>query len=84
MIFRQREVELTTAEFDLLFLLASHAGKVLSRPEITTLLRGVQHDAFDRSLDLRISRLRKKFEDNPRSPKLIKSVRGVGYVLVEA
>lgn len=80
--YRKNTVELTAAEFDLLFLLASNAGTILSRPTLSASLRGVEHDSFDRSLDLRISRLRKKLEDNSRSPKLIKSVRGVGYVLV--
>lgn len=75
-----REVELTTAEFDLLRLLAQNAGEPISRDQIYQDLRGIDHDGLDRSIDLRISRLRTKLGDE--GPGLIKSVRGVGYQLV--
>lgn len=75
------DVPLTTAEFDLLFLLARHAGKALSRREIYKQIHGMNYDGLDRSIDLRISRLRKKLGDDPASPQRIKSVRGVGYML---
>jgi two-component system OmpR family response regulator/two-component system response regulator RstA len=74
-------VELTTAEFDLLRLLAEHAGSPLSRHELYQRIHGVQYDGVDRSIDLRISRLRKKLGDDPTHPERIKSVRGVGYML---
>lgn len=74
---------LTTAEFDLLWLLASNAGKVLSRDDINEELRGLVYDGFDRSIDLRVSRLRRKIGDNPKRPEIIKSVRGQGYMLVK-
>lgn len=74
-------VDLTSAEFDLLRLLADHAGRVLSRNEIYEKIHGFKHDGFDRSIDLRISRLRKKLGDDPARPQRIKSVRGVGYIL---
>ncbi len=74
-------IELTTAEFDLLWLLAKQAGQVLSRVDIYQRIHGIQHDGFDRSIDLRISRLRKKLGDDPSNPQRIKSVRGVGYIL---
>ncbi|KZE29774.1 two-component system OmpR family response regulator/two-component system response regulator RstA [Crenobacter luteus] len=73
-------IELTTAEFDLLWLLASHAGQVLSRDELLTALRGIGFDGLDRSIDARISRLRKKLGDNPDDPRRIKTVRGQGYL----
>lgn len=77
-------IELTTAEFDLLHLLAQHAGEVLSRNDIYQTLHGYKYDGIDRSIDLRVSRLRKRLGDDPNHPKLIKSVRGVGYILVVA
>jgi two-component system response regulator RstA len=73
-------VEVTTAEFDLLWLLALHAGQPLSRDRIYRELRGIEHDGIDRSVDLRVSRLRSKLGD--KDATLIKSVRGVGYQLV--
>lgn len=76
-----RPVELTTAEFDLLWLLAEHVGEVLSRNDIYQTLHGFKYDGLDRSIDLRVSRLRKKLDDDPNNPRRIKSVRGVGYIL---
>ncbi len=73
-------INLTDAEFDLLYLLASHAGQLLSRDEINRELRGLEHDGLDRTIDLRISRLRKKLGDDSREPQIIKSVRGKGYL----
>jgi DNA-binding response OmpR family regulator len=75
-----RELELTGAEFDLLWLLASHAGQILSRADILKATRGLEYDGLDRSIDMRISRLRKLLNDNSTSPKIIKSVRGKGYM----
>lgn len=77
----EEDVPLTTAEFDLLYLLARHAGKALSRSEIYQQIHGMNYDGLDRSIDLRISRLRKKLGDDPANPQRIKSVRGVGYML---
>ncbi len=74
-------VDLTTAEFDLLKLLAEKAGQILSRNDIYQRIHGMRYDGVDRSIDLRISRLRKKLDDDPAKPKRIKSVRGVGYML---
>lgn len=75
-------VELTTAEFDLLWLLARNAGKILSREYIYTELRGIAYDGLDRSIDLRITRLRRKLGDEGKQPRIIKSIRGEGYLLV--
>ena len=74
-------VILTTAEFDLLWLLAKSAGKVIARDELYQQLHGVRYDGLDRSIDLRVSRLRKKLGDDPVHPQRIKSVRSVGYLL---
>ena len=73
-------IELTTAEFDLLWLLASHAGSVLSRDDLLQQLRGIGFDGLDRSIDARISRLRRKLGDDPENPTRIKTVRGKGYL----
>ena len=73
-------IDLTTAEFDLLWLLASHAGNVLSRDDLLQQLRGIGFDGLDRSIDARISRLRKKLNDDPENPTRIKTVRGKGYL----
>ncbi len=73
-------IDLTTAEFDLLWLLACHAGNVLSRDDLLLELRGIGFDGLDRSIDARISRLRKKLNDDPENPTRIKTVRGKGYL----
>jgi two-component system response regulator RstA len=74
-------VDLTTAEFDLLWCLATHAGRALTRDELSRITRGISHDGVDRSIDLRISSLRAKLGDDGKRPALIKSIRGVGYQL---
>jgi two-component system OmpR family response regulator/two-component system response regulator RstA len=74
-------ISLTTAEFDLIWYLAERAGKVVHRSEIYQALVGIPFDGLDRSIDLRVSRLRKKIGDDPIHPTRIKSVRGVGYIL---
>src|SRR5690606_2596516 len=78
----ERAIELTGAEFDLLWLLASNAGRILSREEIFTSLRGIGYDGQDRSIDVRISRIRPKIGDDPMHPRLIKTVRSKGYLFV--
>ncbi len=75
-----QEVPLTTAEFELLWLLASRAGTVLSRDDIMSGMRGIAHDGLDRSIDMRISRIRKRLGDDADSPSRIKTVRGKGYL----
>ncbi|WP_085583498.1 MULTISPECIES: winged helix-turn-helix domain-containing protein [unclassified Pseudomonas] len=73
-------VELTTMEFELLWLLASAAGKILSRDEILNRMRGIAFDGLNRSVDVYISKLRGKLNDNPREPVCIKTVWGKGYL----
>ncbi|WP_437929282.1 response regulator transcription factor [Sorangium sp. So ce291] len=74
------ELSLTTYEFDLLHALAGRAGCVLTREQLVDLVRGSADEAFDRSIDVHISHLRKKLGDEPRSPRIIKTVRGIGYL----
>jgi DNA-binding response OmpR family regulator len=77
-----REVPLTSGEFSLLKVLVENAGKVLSRDFLLEHTRGREAAPFDRTIDVQIGRLRKKLEADADDPKLIKSVRGAGYILV--
>lgn len=78
---RGERLSLTTFEFSLLRVLAERAGRVLGREQLLELVHGTADDAFDRSIDVHVSRLRSKLEDDPKSPRLLKTIRGVGYVL---
>jgi two-component system response regulator RstA len=78
----EQSIELTSAEFDLLWLLAANAGRILSREEIFSALRGIEYDGQDRSIDVRISHIRPKIGDDPERPRLIKTVRSKGYLFV--
>lgn len=78
---RGREVALTGYEFALLEALARRAGRVLGREQLMELARGTAEEAFDRTVDVHVSRLRQKLGDDPKRPRLIKTVRGAGYVL---
>lgn len=80
---RGDRIDLTSAEFDLLWLLASHAGRVLTREEIFSQLRGIRYDGQDRSIDVRVSRIRPKVGDDPHHPHRIKTVRSKGYLFVK-
>lgn len=74
------EIELTAAEFDLLALFSRHPNRPLTRDQIMEQAHNRGWDVFDRSIDLRIMRLRRKIERNPDKPEVIKTVRNVGYV----
>ncbi len=76
-----RDLALTTAEFDLLWLLSSSAGQVVDRETLFQELRGIPYDGLDRAIDVLASRLRQKLEAAPGQPRRLKSVRGVGYML---
>lgn len=78
-----KSIDLTSAEFDLLWLLAANAGRVLTREEIFTALRGIEYDGQDRSIDVRVSRIRPKVGDDPMHPRRIKTVRSKGYLFVK-
>lgn len=75
-----RPCELTSHQFDLLVVLARAAGRVLSRDQIMDVLKGHALEAFDRSIDVHVSRIRAAIEDDPRDPKRLLTVRGAGYV----
>ena len=72
--------EMTSHQFDLLWELANHAGRVMSRDALMERLKGEALEAFDRSIDVHISRIRAAIEDDPRAPRRIITVRGAGYV----
>lgn len=76
------KMALTSGEFALLKVLVSHPRQPLSRDRLLVLTRGRGYDAFDRSIDVQISRLRRLIEDDPKSPRYIQTVRGLGYVFV--
>ena len=78
------ERALTSYQFDLLAALAEHAGRVLSRDQIMDLVKGEPLEAFDRSIDVHISRIRAAIEDDPRKPRRIITVRGAGYVFARS
>jgi len=77
-----RPLALTTAELELLRLLTRHRGRVLSRERILDETRGVDWEAYDRSVDVLVSRLRQKLGDDPRRPAFIRTVRGTGYSFI--
>ena len=77
-----RPLDLTSYEFELLYILASRAGRVLSREQLMDIARGNTEEAFDRSIDVHISRLRKKLGDDPKTPRFIRTVRGIGYKFI--
>ncbi len=79
---KQQPIVLTTQEFDLLWILANQAGTIFSREQLFRLTRGIDYDGLDRSIDVRISRLRRKLGDDPQHPYRIKTVWGKGYLLV--
>ncbi len=76
-------LDLTAWEFALLYALAERAGRVLNREQLIELAGGDSAESFDRSVDVHISRLRQKLNDDPRSPRFIRTVRGVGYLFVD-
>jgi len=76
-------INLTSYEFALLRILTERAGRVLSREQLLDATRGSAEEAFDRSIDVHISRLRQKLEPDPRHPRFLKTVRGLGYMVAD-
>lgn len=76
------EIVLTSGEFSLLEIFIAHPGRALTRDWLMDQLRGFERDPFDRSIDVRVNRLRKKIEDDPANPRYIKTVWGQGYIFV--
>jgi len=79
-----REVPITAMEFELLKALIEHPNQVLSRDRLLTLTRNREWEPFDRSIDIRITRLRRKLEEDPARPRAIRTVRGAGYMFIPA
>lgn len=77
----EQPIELTTTEFEILRILVANAGRVIPRERLMELARGEDYASFDRSVDVHISHIRRKLADDPRRPRFIKTVRGVGYTL---
>jgi two-component system phosphate regulon response regulator OmpR len=77
-----RLVHLTLNEFECLILLVKNKGKVLNRDQIIEELRGIEWDAFNRSVDITMSRLRQKLGDDPKNPRFIKTIWGTGYLFI--
>ena len=75
---------ITSHQYELLLAFAKNAGRVLSRETLMDLIKGEQLDAFDRSIDVHISRIRAAIEDDPKQPRRIITVRGAGYVFAKA
>ncbi len=82
-ILFEKEIKLTTADFEVLWVLASRAGDTVTREEVFEITRGISYDGFDRSIDVRVSRLRKKLNDHPTDPQRIKTIWGKGYLFVK-
>ncbi len=77
------EIFLTSSEYDLLWLLASNAGKIYSREDVFSSLRGISYDGLNRTIDINISHIRAKIDDDSNSPKRIKTIRNKGYMFVK-
>jgi DNA-binding response OmpR family regulator len=73
------EVTLTSGEMTLLIALVEHPNRLLSREQLMDIINGGEHDAFDRSIDVRITRLRRKIEDSSTNPRFIRTIWGQGY-----
>ncbi len=80
----EKPVDLTGYQFALLLELARHAGRVMSRERLLDLLKNERLEAFDRSIDVHISRIRAAIEDNPKKPRRVITVRGAGYVFARS
>ena len=78
----EKPVGLTSSEFECLALLVKNSGKVLNRDQIIEQLRGIEWDAFNRSVDITMSRLRQKLGDDPKNPRFIKTIWGTGYLFI--
>ncbi|MEL6823581.1 MAG: response regulator transcription factor [Calditrichota bacterium] len=78
----EERIELTTAEFEILSLFTQNPGRVFNRDQILDYTRGIEWEAFNRSVDVMISRLRRKLKDDPKHPRFFRTVWGTGYVFI--
>lgn len=81
-LLKGKTLDITTMDFQLLLLLAEKRGRIVTRYQIMESLRGADWLAYDRSIDVAISRLRQKLQDDPRSPRFIKTIHGTGYMFI--
>lgn len=81
-VLNGKPLQLTTTEFEVLALISARPGKVLSRDDLMEKLRGICSDAFNRSVDIAISRLRSKLGDDAKNSRYIKTIRGKGYIFI--
>lgn len=81
-LFDSNKIELTAMEFEVLSYLVKNCSRVLSRDQILDKLRGIEWESYNRSIDVLISRLRQKLNDDPKNPTLIKTIWGTGYKFV--
>jgi DNA-binding response OmpR family regulator len=82
-ILKDKPLTLTPVEYDLLLSLARAAGRVKSREQLLDEIRDRNYEVFDRSIDVHISALRKKLDDDPKSPRFIRTLRAAGYMLID-
>jgi DNA-binding response OmpR family regulator len=75
------QLDLTTTEFEILRTLVANAGRVIPRERLMELARGEEFASFDRSVDVHVSHIRKKLNDDPKNPRFLKTVRGIGYTI---
>ena len=78
------EIELTATEFDLLITLARHPGRIYTRAQLLDSIHGVSFDSYERSVDAHVKNLRRKIEPDPKRPRLVLTVYGVGYKFADA
>jgi DNA-binding response OmpR family regulator len=81
---RHDDVELTATEFDLLLTLARHPGRIYTRAQLLDNVHGVTFESYERSIDAHVKNIRRKIESDPRHPRLVLTVYGVGYRFADA
>jgi DNA-binding response OmpR family regulator len=79
----RRAIDLTSSEFELLATLAAQPGRVFTRTQLLDAIRGVEADSFDRAIDAHVKNIRRKLEPDPRNPRYVLTVHGVGYKFSE-
>ena len=79
-----REIELTSTEFDLLLVLARQPGRIYTRAQLLDAVHGVSFESYERSVDAHIKNLRRKIETDPKRPQLVLTVYGIGYKFTDA
>lgn len=81
-LLNNQEIKLTSKEFEVIWIIANNAGNIISRDWLISQVRGLEYDGLDRTIDIHISKLRKKLGDESKDPKKIKTIWGKGYLFV--